>query len=47
MTKTTQTKRFTLAAVSAIILTAVAAGAVLAQTPCTTPTPDCPQANCD
>ncbi|HAG81251.1 MAG TPA: porin, partial [Cyanobacteria bacterium UBA12227] len=42
MTKATQTKQFTLAALSAVLLSAIAAGAVFAQTPCTTPTPDCP-----
>lgn len=47
MTKPTQTQQLTLAAVGAVLLTAVAAGAVFAQTPCLTPTPDCPQVNCD
>ena len=47
MTKTTQTKRFTLAALTAILLTAGTAAVVFAASPCTTPTPDCPLANCD
>ncbi|AFZ10628.1 MULTISPECIES: hypothetical protein [Oscillatoriales] len=47
MIKATQTKRFTLAALTAVLLTAGTAAVVFAAGPCTTPTPDCPQANCD
>ncbi|MEG5033008.1 porin [Microcoleus sp. AT3-A2] len=47
MTKATQTKRFTLAALTAVLLTAGTAAVVFAAGPCTTPTPDCPLANCD
>ncbi|MEG4247461.1 porin [Microcoleus sp. Pol10D4] len=47
MTKATQTKRFTLAALTAVLLTAGTAAVVFAAGSCTTPTPDCPLANCD
>ncbi|MEG4940800.1 porin [Microcoleus sp. F4-D5] len=47
MIKATQTKRFTLAALTAVLLTAGTAAVVFAAGPCTTPTPDCPLANCD
>ncbi|AFZ08303.1 carbohydrate-selective porin OprB [Oscillatoria nigro-viridis PCC 7112] len=47
MIKATKTKRFTLAALTAVLLTAGTAGIVFAAGHCTTPTPDCPQANCD
>lgn len=46
MTKATQMKRLSLAAISAVILTAVVGGSVWAA-PCLNPTPDCPQVNCD
>jgi len=47
MIKATQTKRFTLAALTAILLTAGTATVVFAAGPCTTPPPDCPLANWD
>lgn len=47
MIKAIQTKRFTLAALTALLLTAGTASIVFAASPCTTPTPDCPLANCD
>lgn len=47
MAKTNQIKRFSLAVVAALALTAVTGLAVWAVTPCTTPTPDCPEVNCD
>jgi hypothetical protein len=47
MAKNNQIKRFSLAAAAALALTAVTGLAVWAATPCTTPTPDCPQINCD
>jgi len=43
----TQIKRLSLAAVAALALSVVTGLAVLAATPCNTPTPDCPQINCD
>jgi hypothetical protein len=43
----TQIKRLSLAAVAALALSIVTGLAVLAATPCNTPTPDCPQINCD
>ncbi|MGI8499728.1 MAG: hypothetical protein ACR2LR_01105 [Hassallia sp.] len=47
MVITNQIKRLSLAAVAALALTTVTGLAVLAATPCATPTPDCPQINCD
>ncbi|MBE9004895.1 porin [Fortiea sp. LEGE XX443] len=47
MTKTNQIKRFSLAAVAALAITAVTGLAVWAATPCTTPTPDCLEIDCD
>lgn len=47
MVITNQIKRLSLAAVAALAVTTVTGLAVLAATPCATPTPDCPQINCD
>lgn len=47
MAITSQIKKLSLAAVVALVLTTVTGLAVLAATPCATPTPDCPQINCD
>ncbi|MBE9003827.1 porin [Fortiea sp. LEGE XX443] len=47
MVKLNQIKRLSLAAVAALAVTAVTGLAVWASTPCTTPTPDCPEVNCD
>lgn len=47
MTTATQAKRITFAALAAVLLTAATGAAVRAAGPCTTPTPDCPLANCD
>ncbi|MBW4485668.1 MAG: hypothetical protein KME14_24325 [Tildeniella torsiva UHER 1998/13D] len=46
MLKVPQIKKLSLAAVSALVLTAAVAG-VAAAAPCLFPTPDCPPSNCD
>jgi len=47
MAITSQIKKLSLAAVVALVITTVTGLAVLAATPCATPTPDCPQINCE